>query len=227
MTPSPFQSSAAPGDRLAGERSANARGPINKHTSMADRLAAGTAIDPETGCHNWTKTLTTSGYGQVSTGRSAPRKQFAHRASYELHKGPIPAGMHIDHLCRNPRCINPEHLEAVTPRENTLRGYAPNAVACRNNACLRGHAYVEGSHYVHPKTGARHCRICHPHRKGQPRLRLTPELEAEALRRRVNGQTIVSIAAAMGLHRDTVRKLLVQAGFRAPRLNNPSLRSLT
>lgn len=210
---SSLQQSAAPGDGLARERSRMKMGTrANKHTPMAERLAAGTAVDPVTGCHNWTKTLTTAGYGQVSTGTKV-KKRPAHRASYELHKGPIPDGMQIDHLCRNPRCINPDHLEAVTPQENTLRGMAPNAIAVRNGACTKGHPYVEGSHYVHPKTGHRSCRICNPHRRGTPRPKLTAAMRDEALKRAKSGETQRHIAKLMGISGASVGKLLHQAGF--------------
>lgn len=53
---------------------------------------------------------------------------------------PIPAGMHLDHTCRNRGCVNPAHLEPVTQRENTLRGMAPNAMAIKTGKCCRGHA---------------------------------------------------------------------------------------
>src|SRR5579862_2596977 len=78
-------------------------------------------VDPETGCWNWNGTLNRKGYGQIASaiGNSG---NLAHRASYVRAKGLIPAGMTTDHLCRNRRCVNPEHLELVTNTENIRRG---------------------------------------------------------------------------------------------------------
>ena len=59
-----------------------------------------------------------TGYGVV---RTAGRDQLAHRAEYERANGPIPEGMQLDHLCRVRECVNPDHLEPVTPKENTRR----------------------------------------------------------------------------------------------------------
>jgi hypothetical protein len=71
------------------------------------------------GCWEWQGALSEWGYGSlVIVGRKVP----AHRFSYEIHTGPIPEGLVIDHLCRNPSCVNPEHLEAVTNEENIRRG---------------------------------------------------------------------------------------------------------
>ena len=75
-------------------------------------------IDPETGCWNWTASLA-SGYGRLLVGG---RLVGSHRFMYEQHVGPIPDGFQIDHLCRNPRCCNPNHLEAVTAKTNVNRG---------------------------------------------------------------------------------------------------------
>lgn len=80
-----------------------------------------------TDCWLWMGSLDGHGYGQIQTGRvsvnghHAPDK--AHRVSYELHVGPIPEGLQLDHLCRNPSCVNPKHLEPVTNQENTQRGW--------------------------------------------------------------------------------------------------------
>lgn len=76
-------------------------------------------IDPLTGCWNWLKSLNRDGYGQQFHNGAL---RAAHRVSYELHKAPIPNGKFLDHLCRNPRCVNPDHLEPVTNAENIRRG---------------------------------------------------------------------------------------------------------
>jgi hypothetical protein len=75
---------------------------------------------------------------------------------YEAHFGPISAGLVIDHLCRNRACVNPEHLEAVTPRENNLRSTSVSGLNARKTACPKGHPYD----YRVGTTGSRDCRIC-------------------------------------------------------------------
>ena len=73
------------------------------------------------GCWLWTA-LTTDGYGRVKIGRNEQGNIRAHVACYELHKGAIPPGMVLDHLCRNPACVNPDHLEPVMQAVNCRRG---------------------------------------------------------------------------------------------------------
>lgn len=70
-------------------------------------------------CWIWTGARNHAGYGHMGVDG---RNQGAHRVSYELNVGPIPDGLHIDHLCCTPACVNPLHLEPVTNQENTLRG---------------------------------------------------------------------------------------------------------
>src|SRR3990172_4211550 len=75
--------------------------------------------EPNTGCWLWAGNLDTPGYGQIS---SLGRKVLAHRLSYIFLRGPIPRGLQIDHLCRVRSCVNPDHMELVTSRENASRG---------------------------------------------------------------------------------------------------------
>jgi hypothetical protein len=77
-------------------------------------------VNPETKCWIWQRSLTTAGYGQACY---QGKKIGAHRLSYQFFKGNIPVELEIDHLCRTPKCVNPDHLEAVTPRENQKRAY--------------------------------------------------------------------------------------------------------
>ncbi|MFI1562215.1 HNH endonuclease [Streptomyces sp. NPDC020490] len=71
------------------------------------------------GCWVWTGSVESKGYGAPTINGA---KRPAHRVAYEDLVGPIPEGLHLDHLCRVRRCVNPEHLEPVTSRENALRG---------------------------------------------------------------------------------------------------------
>ena len=105
------------------------------------------------GCIEWQGTRP-RGYGQFSLGY---KMVLAHRWAWEQVNGPIPDSLHLDHLCRNPACVNPNHLEPVTARENKVRAVAavPRATHCR-----RGHQRNETNMYVNPKTGQRLCRVC-------------------------------------------------------------------
>lgn len=104
------------------------------------------------GCWEWLGGKTYEGYGVFSVDhRSFP----AHRWGYRLVRGPIPDGFHLDHLCRNPSCVNPGHLEPVTPAENNRRSNSPSSLNLRKVACPQGHPY-DGVN----ANGRRICSVC-------------------------------------------------------------------
>jgi len=91
------------------------------------------------------------------------RPQQAHRVVYECVKGPIPHGLTLDHLCRNTLCVNPDHLEPVTMRENILRGTGPSAQNAKKDHCKHGHEFTDANtHRRGPgrRVGKRECREC-------------------------------------------------------------------
>ena len=142
-------------------------------------------------CWLWNGAPARGGYGSF---RIKDRTFRVHRLAYELHNGPIQAGLEIDHVCHNQdpscqagdncphrRCVNPDHLEAVTGRENKLRG---RTIAARNSTkthCIHGHEFTpENTHHIKPSrtqpNGGRRCRACR--RAAQSRFRLRRQAAA-------------------------------------------------
>lgn len=117
-------------------------------------------VDKSGECWEWQGTRD-RGYGRCFVGRPK-RYSPAHRVAYELAVGPIPEGLTLDHLCRNPGCVNPAHLEPVTNRENILRGVGITAQRARQTHCKRGHL-LEGDNLL--SAARRHqwraCRTCY------------------------------------------------------------------
>jgi hypothetical protein len=108
-------------------------------------------------CWLWTGRVETNGYGRLSVS-SDVTPLWAHRYAYELHKGAIPEGLQIDHLCRVRHCVNPGHLEAVTLRENLMRGEGFGAKNIKKTHCPKGHEYTTENTIIYKSW--RYCRTC-------------------------------------------------------------------
>ncbi len=138
--------------------------------SLEERFNAKWEAVTESGCWLWMGATNGVGYGtfyvrptdgafyvRPKCGRQ--RMTYAHRLSYELHKGPLPEGLTIDHLCRVRCCVNPGHLEAVTLRVNLLRGEGLPAKCAKKTHCPQGHPY-DATNTHHHRNGSRQCREC-------------------------------------------------------------------
>lgn len=136
-----------------------------KGVPVADRFWAKVDKDgpvpvhrPDLGpCWVWTAGRFDSGYGAFGIGGGKLLR--AHRYAYEQVVGPIPAGLVLDHLCRNHPCVNPAHLEPVTDQENLLRGTGAPARNARKTHCKHGHEFTPENTHL-DKDGYRACRAC-------------------------------------------------------------------
>lgn len=127
-----------------------------KGISDADRVVARIRVNPETQCWEWQGYRMPAGHGRF---RAEGRKVLVHVWVYARLVGPIPDGLELDHLCRVPFCCNPDHLEAVTHRENVLRGVGAGALNAAKVECPKGHPYSPDNTYV-DSLGRRVCRAC-------------------------------------------------------------------
>lgn len=132
--------------------------PKRKYASDKERITRNVAVDDK-GCWIW------QGYVHPNTGYGSiyfdGESTVAHRVAYRLFVGPIPTGLHIDHLCRVRACANPEHLEPVTVLENVRR--APVHIAHVNRAkthCVNGHEYTPENTGRSGKYQYRYCIAC-------------------------------------------------------------------
>jgi hypothetical protein len=114
-------------------------------------------VDRTGQCHLWTGHVTKNGYGRWTwcVGRAA----YAHRVAWEIARGNVPTGLVIDHICRNRRCVNVDHMRVATIRENVLSGESGSARNAAKSSCVHGHAFTPENTY-RLSTGGRHCRAC-------------------------------------------------------------------
>ena len=126
----------------------------NQHTAlpMPDRFWARVVGDNPLRCWRW---IGSGGRGYGIFHVPGRGNVGAHRFAYEQMRGPIPAGLTLDHLCRNRWCVNPAHMEPITTGENVRRGVGLSAENARKVTCPRGHEYTGRD-----TDGRRYCRPC-------------------------------------------------------------------
>lgn len=133
---------------------------LSNRELMRERLLRRVAVTGA--CWLWTGPVNHEGYARMRV-PGWPTKWAIHRVSYEVFIGPILKGLTIDHLCRNPSCVNPAHLEPVTMEVNIRRGFGIGMRNQAKRACSNGHEYVDGSYHIEQigngKVGRR-CILC-------------------------------------------------------------------
>lgn len=152
------------------------------------------------GCWRWSASKKTGGYGQVT---HLGRCRSAHRVFYEVLRGPIPAGLHIDHLCRNRDCVNPSHMEVVTQAENNARNFWALRTHCKN-----GHLLSEDNVSRSANRYGRRCKRCHADSeiKRQRRIRASQPPHSTAKITAADAQYIRRFVSSGGHQSEMVRK---------------------
>lgn len=114
-----------------------------------------------TGCWVWQGCVTSTGYSRMWD-KVLKKADWGHRVFYRRYKGEIPTGLALDHLCKNTKCVNPEHLEPVTAIENVRRSESPSALNRRKTHCPKRHEYNATNSYFYKRRGGeqRICRLC-------------------------------------------------------------------
>lgn len=152
------------------------------------RWARRVNLDAPNGCWEWTGPVDHGGYGKFSVGHTY---RGAHRWSWEYYRGPIPAGKVIDHLCRNRRCVNPEHLEPVTQRENLRRGRIDRGHPDFDTHCPKGHPHTPANTRVTvtKRDGiTKYCAVCANERNRERRTVGGKRRAAQGLLQRKSAQ---------------------------------------
>lgn len=156
-------------------------------TDQVERFWNTVSVHNPSGCWEWTGTILRDGYGQFY---ARPFGAFmAHRVAMQLLIGDVSVNHQIDHLCRNHRCVNPDHLQVVTPKVNTLRGYSPSSANHRKTHCKNGHEFTsENTLYFPSQNGRRTCRTCWQAISAKPENRERRRLSSEKYARSEQGQ---------------------------------------
>jgi hypothetical protein len=119
-------------------------------------------VEKTEGCWLWRGSSSDGHYGNF---QRDGRLYLAHRYAYEDVVGPIPPGLELDHLCRTPACVRPDHLEPVTPKVNQHRGMSPSGINSRKTHCAQGHEFSVQA--TGKRAGRRRCVECHRERNRQ------------------------------------------------------------
>lgn len=125
-------------------------------SKLRARFWAKVSVAPADACWEWLAGRDRKGYGKFAIGQKHHR---AHRIAYNLFGLQIPNDLVIDHLCRNRACVNPDHLEPVTSRENAVRGAAAAAHGFHAGVCKYGHEFTPENTYA-TRDGGKNCRTC-------------------------------------------------------------------
>lgn len=156
--------------------------------SLLDRMADRVLIGD--GCWEWTGAHLQTGYASVHVPGSGQTQSGVHRVLYELLIGPIPAGLHLHHLCQNPGCVRPAHLQPISQAEHSrhhdfLGTYArevkPTRPACRNGHQYPAEPRIDGR-------GARLCKICNKERMDKCRAKHGARWNAEKREKRARSR---------------------------------------
>jgi hypothetical protein len=125
-------------------------------TDLPARFVQRVHFEPNTGCWLWTGRAEVGGYGRIWYQN---RNRLVHRVSYEWERGPIPDGLTIDHLCRQPSCVNPDHMEPVSIGVNVRRGRVGENNRVKTH-CPQGHPYAGTNLAFRSNRYGRKCRTC-------------------------------------------------------------------
>lgn len=167
------------------------------------RFLANVKIDELSGCHLWTGGKISSGYGALILNG---KQTLAHRFSYEINVGPLPAWgppdyPQLDHICRKRDCVNPSHLRLISRKENILSGNGMTAINHSKTHCRNGHPYSpENTKYRIVENGwgkgtSRMCRIC---RRATELARVKNITQEEALRKIASGELSMEKISLVG-----------------------------